>query len=339
MQIPKNTPTLDMKSEAASERPLQKNLSVSIVIPVYNSAQILPKLVKEVTEAMCGLGLEDQYEIILVNDASPDDSWLIICQLAKEFDSIKGICLRRNFGQHNATMAGLNHAKSKCVIIMDDDLQHSPKYIGLMLKQLENGFDVCYTRYMNRKHEFWKKAGSRFNDWVATFLIDKPRGLYLSSFKALDIGVVNEIIEYDGPYPYIDGLILDVTQSITSIDIEHMARPQGKGNYNLKRSLSLWMKMATSFSVLPLRATMLFGFVLSLFSLILMTVVIVQKILNPETQAGWSSLIATILLIGGVQTFCIGMIGEYLGRAYLKLNRKPQFVIRTQIEYKEGANE
>jgi undecaprenyl-phosphate 4-deoxy-4-formamido-L-arabinose transferase len=340
MQVPEITPSIPkIKSKTVSESVQENVLSVSIVIPVYNSAQILPNLVKKVSAAMCDIRLEDDFEIILVNDASPDDSWLIICQLAKQHNFIKGICLRRNFGQHNATMAGLNHANSKRVIIMDDDLQHSPEYIGLLLEQLESGFDVCYTRYINRKHELWKRVGSRFNDWAATFLIDKPKGLYLSSFKALDAGVVKEIIGYDGPYPYIDGLILDVTRSINSIDIEHMARPHGKGNYNLKRSLSLWMKMATSFSVLPLRATMFFGFVLSLLSLLFITVIIVQKILHPETQAGWSSLITTILLIGGVQTFCIGMIGEYLGRSYLKLNRKPQFVIRKKTEHNEGQNE
>jgi glycosyltransferase involved in cell wall biosynthesis len=316
-------------SIAASNTVPNITLAVSIVVPVYRSARILSRLVQKVSETMQSLGLEDNFELILVNDSSPDDSWAVICQLAARNSCVKGIALRRNFGQHNATMAGLNQARGDKVIIMDDDLQHSPRYIGSLLEALDGGYDVCYTRYLNRQHELWKKAGSKFNDWVATYVLNKPKGLYLSSFKALDAGVVKEIIRYDGPYAYVDGLILDVTRSITSIDIEHEARHEGNGNYNLRRSLSLWLKMATSFSVLPLRAAMLLGFALSLVSLVFMVVVIAQKILHPETQAGWASLIATMLFIGGVQTFCIGMVGEYLGRAYLKLNRKPQFAIRT----------
>lgn len=328
------SPQKNMSSTTSDGAP-EAGLSVSVVVPVYRSATILPRLVQEVTEAMRGLGLENEFELILVNDASPDESWATICELAIRHSCVKGVALRRNFGQHNATMAGLNQVRGARVVIMDDDLQHSPAYIGLLLQALDRGYDVCYTRYLNRQHELWKKAGSRFNDWVATYVLDKPTGLYLSSFKALDAGVVKEIIRYDGPYAYVDGLILDVTRSITSIDIEHKARHEGKGNYNLRRSLALWLKMATSFSVLPLRAAMLLGFALSLVSLVFMAVVVAQKILHPETQAGWASLIATMLFIGGVQTFCIGMVGEYLGRAYLKLNRKPQFAIRTTTWKKE----
>lgn len=322
-------PSKTSMTSTASYSVPSETLAVSVVVPVYRSAMILPHLVQEVSETMQSLGLEDNFELILVNDFSPDDSWAVICQLAAQNSCVKGITLRRNFGQHNATMAGLNQARGDRVIIMDDDLQHSPRYIGTLLEALDGGYDVCYTRYLNRQHELWKKAGSKFNDWVATYVLDKPKGLYLSSFKALDAGVVKEIIRYDGPYAYVDGLILDVTRSITSVDIEHKARHEGNGNYNLRRSLSLWLKMATSFSVLPLRAAMLVGFGLSLLSLIFLVVVIAQKILHPETQAGWASLIAAVLFIGGVQTFCIGMVGEYLGRAYLKLNRKPQFAIRT----------
>ncbi len=304
------------------------NIRLSIVIPVYRSEPILPKLVEAIHAEMIKENLSDQFELFLVNDDSPDNCWAVICELADRYPFIKGISLRRNAGQHNATMAGLNHVSGQIVVIMDDDLQHPPDAIGDMVAALSDGFDVCYTHYLNRKHVTWKKLGSRFNDWAATKILDKPKGLYLSSFKAVRREVIDEIIRYDGPYAYIDGLLLDATRSITVVEIEHRDRHEGEGTYNLIRSISLWMKMATSFSVMPLRFASFMGFSLSLLSIIMIGVIFVQKMIHPEMASGWASLIATVLFIGGVQTLCIGMIGEYLGRAYLKLNGKPQFTIR-----------
>lgn len=305
--------------------------SLSIVVPVYRSAQILPKLVEQIHAEMVKEGLSDSFELLFVNDASPDNSWQVIRSLADTHPFIRALSLRRNFGQHNAIMAGLNHVSGEFVVLMDDDLQHPPHAIGDIIRALKEGYDVCYTRYLNRQHASWKVIGSKFNNWVATHLLGKPKDLYLSSFKAMRLEVVREVIKYDGPYAYVDGLILDVTNSITSIDIEHQDRLEGAGNYNLRRSVSLWLKMATSFSVLPLRLAAYAGFVLAALSLVMIVFVIVQKILHPELPAGWASLIATILFIGGIQTMSIGMIGEYLGRTYLKLNRKPQFVVGATI--------
>lgn len=300
---------------------------LSIVVPVYRSALILPQLVEQIHAEMRKEGLDGNFELLLINDDSPDNSWQVIRALAATHSFIKGISLRRNFGQHNAIMAGLNHVSGEFVVLMDDDLQHPPHAIGDMVRALSEGFDVCYTNYLNRQHAAWKKLGSRFNDWVATHLLGKPKGLYLSSFKGLRKEIVREVIRYDGPYAYVDGLILDVTRSITAIDIEHQERHEGKGNFNLRRSISLWLKMATSFSVLPLRLATYAGFALAALSLVMIIFIVAQKFLHPEFPRGWASLIATILLIGGIQTLCIGMIGEYLGRTYLKLNHKPQFVI------------
>jgi len=312
---------------------------LSIVVPVYRSAQILPELVEQILVELSDEGLSENFELILVNDASPDKSWQVIRTLASKYSFIKGISLRRNFGQHNAIMAGLHHVSGEFIVLMDDDLQHPPDAIGGMLRALEEGYDVCYTTYLNRQHALWKKFGSQFNNLVATHLLGKPKDLYLSSFKAIRKEIVNEIIKYDGPYAYVDGLILDITRSITTIGIEHQSRLEGNGNYNLRRSLSLWLKMATSFSVLPLRLATYAGFVLAVLSLVMIVYVVTQKLLHPELPAGWTSLIATILLIGGIQTLCIGMIGEYLGRTYLKLNHKPQFIIGTTTWMPPKINE
>jgi undecaprenyl-phosphate 4-deoxy-4-formamido-L-arabinose transferase len=304
---------------------------VSIVVPVYRSETILPHLVEQVETAMQRPDVAGRFELILVNDASPDNSWNVIRDLAARYPFVRGICLMRNFGQHNATMAGLNQSRGDVVVIMDDDLQHPPQTILDLVDAVRGGFDVCYTTYVDRQHAAWKKIGSWLNDRVASFLLRKPRGLYLSSFKALHRRVVREIVRYDGPYAYIDGLILDVTRRITSVPIPHQKRLEGEGNYNLRRSLSLWLKMATSFSVIPLRVASFIGAVLAGVAALALVAVIVDKLRYPETPAGWASVMTIVLFLGGLQLLFLGVIGEYLGRAYLKLNRKPQFAVRERV--------
>lgn len=313
------------------------SVELSIVVPVYRSEKILPELVEKVAAVLKSMGLIHDFELIFVNDSSPDNSWNVIKDLAQKNQFVRGINLRRNFGQHNATMAGLNNVSGRYVVVMDDDLQHPPIAIEEMLCALRS-FDVCYTRYLNRRHEAWKRLGSKFNDKIATILLKKPKGLYLSSFKAMRREVVDEIVKYDGPYAYVDGLILDVTSSITSIDIDHQARHEGHGNYNVRSSVSLWLKMATSFSIFPLRLASLVGLSFSALSVVMIAVVITLKIWHPDIAVGWASIISVLLLIGGVQTMCIGMIGEYLGRSYLKQNRKPQFVVAEKTSERSAEN-
>jgi polyisoprenyl-phosphate glycosyltransferase len=322
-------------------RPPDRNLpGVSIVVPVYRSEKIIPLLVDQTTTAMAEAGYGGRFELVLVCDASPDESWAAITREARSRPFVRGVHLRKNTGQHNATMAGLAYARGRRIVIMDDDLQHPPAAIASLLAELDRGYDVCYTRYHHRQHVLWKKLGSRINDVVATALLGKPKGLYLSSFKALDGAIAREVVRYDGPYAYVDGLILDVTRRITSVEIEHAARASGKGNYDLRRSVSLWLKMATSFSVYPLRLMSIIGGLLAGTSVVIFAYIVVIKLLNPAIPAGWTSLMAAVLLVGGLQLAGLGLIGEYLGRVYLKLNRKPQYVVRetTDEAATEGAS-
>lgn len=304
-------------------------LDLSIVVPVYRSEAILPHLVEKIASTLSAVQPSLRFELILVNDASPDGSWEVIERLAASHIFVKGICLMKNVGQHNAIMAGLSMATGEVIVMMDDDLQHPPDAIAAMISAIQGGYDVCYTKYANRQHALWKKAGSWFNDRVATWLLQKPKGLYLSSFKALHRRVAKEIVKYDGPYAYIDGLVLDITRKITAITIQHQARYEGKSNYNMRRLFSLWLKMVTSFSILPLRIASAVGAMTSVVSIFLIGVVILQKLLHPEIAAGWASLAALILFMGGIQLFALGIMGEYVGRTYLKINHKPQYVIRT----------
>lgn len=301
---------------------------LSIVVPVYRSARILPDLIDQIEQTCIRTNYNECFEVILVCDASPDNSWEVIEQLARTRSFVRGICLRRNSGQHNAIIAGLRVAQGAYVVIMDDDLQHPASEIPHLVQELINGADVCYTQYSNRQHKAWKKLGSKFNNWVATVLLSKPEDLYLSSFKALRHEIVSEIIRYEGPFPYIDGLILDVTRNIASITIKHQSRHSGESGYNLWRSISLWLKMATGFSVVPLRIISLIGLLIALISFITLIFVVIARINHPALPIGWPSIISTILFLGGIQLVGLGTIGEYVGRTYLILNRKPQYVIR-----------
>lgn len=311
-------------------------VKLSVVIPVYRSMTVLPELVSQLKATLDASRYAGRFEVVLANDCSPDKSWQVIRELATKHPFIRGISLRKNMGQHNATMAGLTYARGDIIVIMDDDLQHPPPAILDLAEQIENGFDVCYTRYRERKHVAWKRWGSQFNNWVATLMLKKPGDLYLSSFKAMKKEIAASILRYEGPYTYLDGLIIGATNSITSINIDHQARWDGAGNYNLRKSLSLWLKMATGSSVYPLRFATIAGFCLAAASFLFFIYVIAEGFLNPSLQPGWTSTIATLLFIGGVQTFCLGLIGEYVGRIYITLNNAPQFVVGQSTFDDEG---
>ena len=300
-------------------------LPLSVVIPVYNSEKILDELIKQIEG---NTGFVDSYEIVLINDCSTDNSWEKIKEKCSEYHFLKGVNLRKNVGQHNAVMAGLNYADGDVIVMMDDDLQHDPKYLEELYEMVKRGYDVCYARFANKKHKLWKRLGSKFNDFVANILLGKPKDLYLSSFKAISSDINKTIIKYDGPYPYVDGLLLSTTNSFISIDIEHKERFAGTGGYTIKSSLSLWLKMATSFSVLPLRISTYIGIIMSIFSYCMGIYYILLRLFSDAAPDGWTSLMVVILFIGGIQHFSIGVIGEYVGRSYLKISNKPQYSIK-----------
>jgi polyisoprenyl-phosphate glycosyltransferase len=310
------------------------NKIVTVVIPVYKSEDCLDELAKRLTNALNSF--VDNYEIVLVNDCSPDNSWNKIVELCKVYDNLKGINLRRNFGQDCAIMAGLNNSSGEYVIIMDDDLQHDPKDIPILLGKLEEGYDVCYALFESKKQSRFKNFGSWFNGKVAEIVIDKPKNVYLSPYKAIKRGVIDEVIKYDGPYPYLDGLIFRVTRNITQVIAKHHERYSGKGNYNMVKSIRVWLRLATNFSVFPLRIATVLGFVSSIFGFILALYFIIQHFVNGQAPIGWASLIVIVLFLGGIQLFAIGAVGEYLGRLFLYYSKQPQFVVSEIIKKHES---
>ena len=306
-------------------------LMVSIVIPVYGSEKILPSLTDQIIIAM--ESSRYQYEVILVCDASPDKSWDVITQLCADDSHIKGILLRVNAGQHNALMAGFRVASGSVIVTMDDDLQHSPSNIVSLVEIISDGNDAAYGKFISRNHPLWKRVGSKINDVFSAYLLDKDPSLYLSPFRAFSKDISVEIQRYEGPYVYIDGLIVGCTRKIVEVDVPHYERFSGKSSYGLRKSISLWLKMATSFSITPLRLTSMAGLFFSALGFFMAFLLIVQKFTTDAMPIGWSSIVVTILIIGGIQMMAIGMIGEYLGRALLTINRRPQYVIGDEVGF------
>ena len=257
-------------------------MDLSIIIPVYNSEKIIENLIKQITVSVDNIKSINSYEIILVEDYSSDKSWEKIELVSKKYNNVKGISLAKNFGQHNALIAGMKYSSGKKIITMDDDLQHSPKSINDLLCELDKGFDVCYTSYLNRQHAIWKKVVSWINNLVSSYLLNRPYKLYLSSYRGLKKKIVDEIKNYDGPCVYLDGLILKVTKNITIIPVEHYQRPHGSSNYTFKKLVSLWSDMAVDFPIFPLRLATIFGIVIKAIIIFYRNIVSVGRGKKPQ---------------------------------------------------------
>jgi undecaprenyl-phosphate 4-deoxy-4-formamido-L-arabinose transferase len=299
---------------------------LSIVVPVYRGAATIARLVAALAELRPQGGME----VILVNDGSPDNS-AEVCRalLANATIRLTYIEHARNFGEHNAVMTGLREASGDYVITMDDDLQNPPEEVIKLYDHARLGkWDVVYTRFRAKQHAGWRNLGSRFANRVANRLLDKPKGLYLSSFRCMSQLVVSSITYYKGPYPYIDGLIMQMTQRIDSIEVQHLPRLEGRSNYTLRRLVRLWLNLATSFSLLPLRFATIAGLVMAVLGTLGAVATVVEALTTYHTPSGWASTMTAILLVSGVQSMILGTLGEYVGRTFLTANAKPQATVR-----------
>jgi len=305
-------------------------LKISICIPVYNGADSIRSLVEKIRSVL-GESMYD-FEIVMVNDGSKDASDEVCTELAIEYPFITYVSLRKNSGEHNAVMCALHHSTGDAAVIIDDDFQNPPSEILNLVSELEKGYDVVFAKYYIKKHSLFRNLGSKFNDLVATSLLKKPKNLYLCSFKAIARPLINEIIRYKGPFPYVDGLILRCTDSFSSVFVAHDARKTGRSNYTLSKLVTLWLNMFINFSVKPLRIIGFSGAVSAFASFIGFMITIVEKIKNPALTTGWASTISIVLFLGGIQLISIGVIGEYIGKIYLDLNGTPQWTIRKIIK-------
>lgn len=301
---------------------------ISIVIPVYNSAESLPLLVGEIERELTGYN----FEVVFINDSSGDNSLSVLKKLARTRSNMTLLDLARNFGQHNAIMAGMKFARGDVFVLMDDDLQHPPSEIRKLIDTMEkSGYDVVYGNYVVKKHNIFRNWGSALNDRMATHLMKKPRELYFSSFKAIRSFIAKEILQYAGAYPYIDGLIFRSTDNIGSVSVDHREREVGVSNYTFRKLVRLWFNMFTNFSILPLRMVTILGFFMSFVSFVFAAYVVIERHSFSIIQQGWASIMVSIMLLSGVQLASIGFLGEYLGRTYLTVNQTPQYVIREVV--------
>ena len=301
---------------------------LTIVVPLYNSAATLERLVAELAK----LKITGGHELVLVNDGSRDGTVEIAERIIAQMDfPIALVKLARNYGEHNAVMAGLHHARGEFVINLDDDLQNPPSEVWKLLEFAQkNKHEVVYSYYGDKRHESWRNFGSWLTNRVADVLLDKPKGLYLSSFRCMSAFVVQEICKYDGPFVYVDGLILQVTQNIGRVQVAHAARESGRSGYTLMKLVKLWLSMFVNFSTVPLHLATMLGFALAGFGFLYAVEVIAEHFIY-QNPLGWSSLMAALLVFSGTQLLVLGLVGEYLGRLYLTANKKPQFVVRDVV--------
>ena len=305
-------------------------MKVSFVIPCYRSSQTLPGVVAEIKETMATLP-EYEYELVLVNDCSPDETFETIREIATENVNVTGVNLAKNFGQHAALMAGFHEVSGDIIVCLDDDGQTPACEVGKLLAKIREGSDVVYARYANKKHSLFRNFGSRVNDWMTRVMLGKPKELFISSYFAARRFVVDNMLQYEHSYPYVIGLVLRVTKNITNVDVVHREREVGTSGYTMKKLLPLWFNGFTAFSIKPLRIATALGCVTAAGGFIYGIYTIVKKFINPEVPVGFSAMMSALVFIGGMIMLMLGMIGEYIGRMYISMNRSPQFVVRERV--------
>ena len=302
---------------------------LSFVIPCYHSAATLPAVTRQIRQTVLADSRYD-YEILLVNDNPADDTWREICRLKQEDPKIFGICMSRNFGQASALMVGYRHVRGDIVVSLDDDGQTPPAEMFRLIDALDEDTDIVYASYPAKHHSAFRNFGSRVNDWMATWLMDKPKDLYMASYYAARRFVIDEMVKCENPFPYVDGLAVRSTCRFKNVPIDHQDRTEGESGYTFIKLLRLWLNGFTAFSVKPLRVATVMGMVFSLVGFLCAMLVIVRKvILLDGIDAGWSSIVSIVLLLDGILMMMLGLIGEYVGRMYMTMNKSPQYIIRT----------
>lgn len=306
-----------------------KKEKFSFVIPCYNSTNTIGNVVDEIETMMKKDMSNFDYEIILVNDCSPNGTtYDKICEISKSNNHVKGICLARNFGQPSAVMAGLNHATGDYIVCGDDDGQTPFSEFPRLFAKIEEGYDAVEAKFAtHEKRSVFRKVGTIMNESMATWLINKPRDLVLTTYWVIKKFVRDEMIKYPNSYPYLGGLIMRSTQNVCNVEFTKRDRLKGKSGYSLSKMIALWMNGFTSFSVKPLRITTAIGILFAVIGILAGMVTVIRKLVDPSIAAGYSSLLAVMLFLFGIQFVMMGMIGEYVGRSYMSLNNTPQFII------------
>ena len=304
------------------------NRLISFVIPCYRSSATLPGVIAEIKDTM-DKDIKENYEIVLVNDCSPDDTFETIRNLCEQDSRITGINLAKNFGQHSALMAGFHYAKGDIVVCLDDDGQTPADEVGKLLDGIKNGADVVYAKYIHKHHSSFRNFGSRINELMTRIMLGKPKNLRVSSYFAMKKFVMDEMIRYQFAYPYVIGLVLRTTKNIINVEVHHRDRAAGESGYTFGKLLSLWFNGFTAFSVKPLRIATVMGAGCAGVGFLYGIYTIIKKIIinPPGLTTGFSALMSVLVFMGGMMMLMLGLVGEYMGRMYISMNNSPQFVI------------
>ena len=307
---------------------------ISIVIPCYNSQATIRKVTEMVMEEFKKM---DGYEceFVLVNDCSPkDDTYGEIEKLGHDYPNVKGINLLRNFGQHNALMAALHYTSGDYILGMDDDMQTHPSQISKLIHKMEEGFDLVYGCYPKKKNSMLKNLSSKINEVSSRILLGRPKNIVSSNFWMITKQVRDEVIKYDSFNPYIDGIFYRTTHKIGNVEVEHFKREVGTSNYTLKKLMKLWLAY-WNYSVIPLRISSVLGCISAAGGFLAALCIIIYKLIDPTVTVGWASTICIIVVLAGLILMVLGIIGEYLGKMILILNRTPQYIVRETINVTE----
>lgn len=311
---------------------------LSFVIPCYRSALTIAQVIEEIDRTVRQRP-EFDYEVIAVNDCSPDNVLEVLRQLATSNPRLRVVSLAKNMGKHAAVLAGYRFIRGEIVINLDDDMQcPTPELWRLLEPLLSNQYDAVTARYPANIQARWKQLGSHVNNIMGDILLKKPKNVRFHNFNALRRFVADEISRYRHPYPYLEGLVLRVTSNIASVDMLGRARgdelPSG---FTLRKSVSLFVNGLTAFSVTPLRVSTIAGFVFAMIGFLGLIYTIAVKLMSPGAPAGFTSLMSVLLFTNGFTMLSLGLLGEYLGRVYICINDSPQYVIRETINLPADA--
>ena len=303
--------------------------ALSFVIPLYRSAATIRAVVHDIES----LAIDGGHEIVLVDDGSGDDT-VEVCRALVSGATIPITLVEhaRNYGEHNAVLTGWRHARGVHIVNLDDDGQHPPAEAKRLWEHaVQTGLDIVFGHYEVKQHSAWRNLGSRFTTWMTNWALEKPPGFYLSSFRCVTAFVAREAAENTTPHPYVDGLILQVTQRIGSIDVRHEPRQAGSSGYTLRRLLRLWLSAWVNFSVLPLRVATVLGLIIAVCGILALGGVGWLWFIGRGPEYGWGWLMAALLMFSGTQLVMLGLIGEYLGRMFMTVNRRPQAIVRSVL--------
>ena len=307
---------------------------VSFIIPCYRSENSIGGVTEEIKSTMAQLQGYD-YEIVLVNDCSPDNTFNAIAALAESDSHITAVDLAKNFGQHAALMCGMGHSKGDIIVCLDDDGQTPADEVGKLLEKIEEGYDVVYASYESKQHSGFRNLGSAANAKMTEIMLGKPRELSLTSYFAAKRFIIDEMLRYENCFPYVMGLVLRSTKKICNVPVKHRAREEGQSGYNLGKLIGLWMNGFTSFSIKPLRFATYFGAFSAMCGFLYALIIVIRYFTVHMAPLGWSSTTALLLIIGGIILLVLGLVGEYVGRIFMCVNASPQYVERQIVKNEE----